>query len=514
MTVLRDVNVRGTNSAGAYVTGAMTVEGHQEVEVHGPLLPFGSVHTEKLRPIFQCDAVYGINTDNILTTTSATGTATASDSLITVATGTTNGAFATVQSRKRVVYHPGQGAIFRFTALFSSPVASSILVAGCGHAEDGFFVGYNGTSLGVLHSSRGVREVRTLTVTVGSSTAENVTVQLNGTNYTVAVTNSASTTKTAWEIAQGTYAGWRAEQIGATVLFINNSAGAKTGTYSLTGTTATGTFAQTKAGAAATDNWTTQANWNTDKLDGTGASGVTLDTTKINVFQIDLTYLGAGQIAFKCLVAASGNNPTWQTFHVMRFPNTRTQTTMRNPSMPFTAAAYSAGSTTNVSVSVGSFAGFVEGDAIVHGNRISYAQQSTSVTAAAYIPIFSIRNGRYFGGVSNQSVIKLLSVSGAVKHTQPVALYMIRDGTLAGTPSFTAYDTLSCAYQDTAATAVTFTNNRQLIGAWQLGETGNFAFQFQEDVTLQPGEMITVAAKASTGTPAYVLAALNTREDQ
>lgn len=37
------------------------VNGHPEVVIHGPRNPFGSIHTESLDPVFQYDAVYGIN---------------------------------------------------------------------------------------------------------------------------------------------------------------------------------------------------------------------------------------------------------------------------------------------------------------------------------------------------------------------------------------------------------------------------------------------------------------------
>jgi hypothetical protein len=40
----------------------------------------------------------------------------------------------------------------------------------------------------------------------------------------------------------------------------------------------------------------TQANWNVDKLDGTGASGVTLDMTKTQILWMDFEWLGVGQV--------------------------------------------------------------------------------------------------------------------------------------------------------------------------------------------------------------------------
>ena len=40
----------------------------------------------------------------------------------------------------------------------------------------------------------------------------------------------------------------------------------------------------------------TQANWNGDKLDGTGASGITLDVTKTQILYFDFEWLGVGQV--------------------------------------------------------------------------------------------------------------------------------------------------------------------------------------------------------------------------
>lgn len=46
------------------------------------------------------------------------------------------------------------------------------------------------------------------------------------------------------------------------------------------------------------ENVVTQANWNKDKLNGTGGSGITLDVTKINVWWLDYQWLGAGRVRF------------------------------------------------------------------------------------------------------------------------------------------------------------------------------------------------------------------------
>jgi len=501
-----------------------TEEGHLEVAIHDPILPFGAVNTESLVPIFQTDAVYGINSSEVLATIGhltggvSSGTNTGTNNLFKCSTGTTALSFATMQSRRRLRYRAGQGIVGRFAGYFTSPVANCILVAGFGTGESGFYFGYNGTTFGILHSTGGVREIQTLSLSAGAGGAENVTVTLGGIATVVAVT-SGSATAVAYQLSRATYVGWDAEQVGATVRFLAQSVGNKTGTFSLssTGTTA-GTFAETLAGVAATDTWYNQADWNGDVCDGSNSannkSGYDLDPSKGNVFQIDITYLGFGPIVFRIVTTSNGNNPTYTTVHSIKFPNTRTTTTLSQPSFPFTMAAYSAGSTTDASVSVGSFAGFVAGQKRLTGPRMTYSANSTAVTAAAYRALLTVRNDRVYATRANQSVINLLSFGGAIEDTTPVTVLLIKNAILAGTPNFQAWSANSSTYVDTAATTCTFTNNEQIIFSLPIGAGGSGSFAFSDDVTLQPGETVTIAAITVTGTAQYVLATLNTREDQ
>lgn len=505
--------IYGINDSGQRIPVPATSEGHLEIAIHSPRGPFGSVLVENLRPIVQKTATYGVDTVNNLVTTNASGTVTGSNQMWVCQTGTTIYGAGSLSSRKRVNYRPGQGIIGRFTAMFTSGVASSYQVVGIGNSEDSLSFGYVGTSFGILYGSKGAREVRTLTITTKSSNAENAVVTLNGTATNVAVTNGASTVTTAYEISKGTYAGWKAESIGSTVVFISDAVGAKSGSYSVSGTSVLGSFAQTKAGVALTEVFVPQTSWTGDKLNGDGASGITIDPTKLNVFQIDLQYLGAGAIVFKVEVCHPGNNPDFVTVHTIDLPNTLTTPSFGNPGFAFLCSAYSAGSTTNLTVKSASYALFVEGQKIHHGNRYSFRNTSTGVGSGSYLPLFTIRNTRYFGGMTNQQVVNFLSIGGANKHTSPVELFLFRDATLTGSPNFTQYSTGSASYVDTAATACSITDNYQLIWSGQMSDSGNIVFHFTDDITIQPGETMTLAARSVTGTPSYVNASLNIRED-
>jgi len=522
--------IQGIKDNGEFTFIPSTNEGHLEVAIHEPLLPFGSVHVENLTPVFQTDAVYGVNSGQIQTpVTSGSGVATANNNMFDVSTGTTIYSQGVLLGRKRLRYRPGQGVIGRFTALYTAPVAYSYAIAGFGTASDGVYFGYGdtndltNTSFGILYVRGGVREVKTLTVTTGATVASNVTITLNGTAFTVPVTASSNIQRTVYEISTYTsYTGWDAYASGATVVFVRKSAGVTAGTQTFgAGTTgAAATISQTKAGVASVDTFISQADWNSDKLDGSGGSGVTCDWTKGNVFQIGIQYLGFGAIVFKVETCLEGNNPIWVTAHVLNIPNTLTSPSFTNPSFPYTMAAYSAGSTTNVGVKTASFAGFIEGAKMLQGNRFSYFNQLTTVGATNFQALFTIMNTRYYGGKANQAVINLLSVSGAIKHTSPVIYYLIKGGTLLGNPNFTTLSTNSASVYDTTATTVTYTTGDQVLWTGHLGDTGEIDHHFgngsynAEELTLQPGEWITLAAKSTTGTPAYVTGSINTREDQ
>jgi len=492
------------------------------------------LHTEKLTPVFQTDFVYGVNNGQTTTTTSLSGTVTGADNLAVCSTGTTQYSQAVLLGRKRLRYRPGQGVVGRFTALYSSPVPYSYAIAGFGTASDGVYFGYGNTNdltdtdFGILYVKGGVREIKTLTVTVGATVASNVTITLNGVAFVVPVTASSNVQRTVYEISTFTgYTGWDAYANGATVIFVRKSAGttASTQTFAAGTTGASATIVQTKAGVASVDTFIPQTDWNGDKMDGTGGtsnpSGVLLDPTKGNVFEIGIQYLGFGAITFKIeTVSLGNNNATFTTVHTLKLPNSLTAPSFTNPSFPFTMAAYSAGSTTNVEVKVGSYAGFIEGSKTLQGNRFSYFNSLTTVGATNLQALFTVMNTRYYNGKANQSVINLLSASGALKHTSPVIYYLVKNGTLAGNPTFNHIASTSSSLYDTAATTVSYSNGDQLIWTGHLGDTGEIDHHFgngeynAEEVTLQPGEWVTLAARAVTGSPSYVTGSINTREDQ
>ena len=69
-------------------------------------------------------------------------------------------------------------------------------------------------------------------------------------------------------------------------------------------------------------------------------------------------------------------------------------------------------------------------------------------------------------------------------------------------------------YYDEAATTATISGNSQIVQVLPLGDSGSLQVPLEDTTVLQPGETLTVAATAVTGTSVWTIGTLNIREDQ
>lgn len=80
---------------------------------------------------------------------------------------------------------------------------------------------------------------------------------------------------------------------------------------------------------SAVDNTVTQANWNGDKLDGTGASGHTLDASTAQIWWCDIEWLGVGSVRTGFVI--NGQFIVCHTFH---HSNSINSVYMSTPNLP------------------------------------------------------------------------------------------------------------------------------------------------------------------------------------
>lgn len=111
---------------------------------------FGELLVANTTPKVLIHFPYNINTDIVTKTENASGTVTQSGQLAVISSGAATSSNASLQSNQVLEYHPGMGALARFTAIFTTGVAGNTQVAGVGDTTDGYFFGYNGTSFGIM----------------------------------------------------------------------------------------------------------------------------------------------------------------------------------------------------------------------------------------------------------------------------------------------------------------------------------------------------------------------------
>ncbi len=472
---------------------------------------FGEQSVAEPTPLVQVQFPYNIN-PRLVEVRANGGTVTQDTGRVKVSTGAGANQTAMMLTRDALHYAPGQGGLVRFTTVYTAGVANSVQLHGVGDAGDGYFFGFNGTAFGILRRIGGKSEIRTLTISTASSHADSITITLDGDTIAVTVTNTADKTLTANEIAAADYSnvgtGWRTFVNNDTVIFISYDTGTHTGTYDLTdATSAVGTFAQTVASAAVTDTWVAQTSWNGDKMDGTGVSGMTLDPTKGNVYQIQYQWLGFGQIRFFVEHDTDGE---FELVHTIDYANANTTPSILIPTLPLHMMARNAANTSDLVMFSSSMSGFIEGkETTIWPVRHSFSAEDTDVDEASEQPIASIRNDIVYQGRENRTRIWVRFIEiGASAGNKPVRIRIDINSTLTGS-AFAILDADdSVVSTDSTATALTG-GEAQFTLTLNSGDRQVIDLSSEEFI-LGPGTVFTVSAQqTAAGTNSTVDASIN-----
>lgn len=247
-------------------------------------------------------------------------------------------------------------------------------------------------------------------------------------------------------------------------------------------------------------------DWNHDKMDGTGPSGMVWDKTKGNIMQIAYPYLGYGSIKFSIQEEEHGHMTL---VHEIRYTNAHVNTQLSNPSLKFKAYATNSGNTTNLNSYVGSIGVFITGKRIFLGPQYGVSNIKTGVTTESNI--FAIRNATTYNGIVNTGVLRLRSLSFANDNATAIGqMRIIKGATIGGSPVFAPIS------GTTADNGVTITGGQSATSYDIAGTTGTGGYTAfntlasrntsQEidltpyNIFLSPGEVAIFAAQCSAAT--------------
>jgi hypothetical protein len=206
---------------------------------------------------------------------------------------------------------------------------------------------------------------------------------------------------------------------------------------------------RTYTSGAPVDTTITQANWNGDRLDGTGPSGRTIDVTKTQILAIDFEWLGVGDV--RCGFFEDGQFVICHTFHNDNIQTTVYMTTAILPvryEITNTASTASSSSMKQICSTVYSSGGYEQ-------TSIDHVARRTTVlgtinTAANFLPVVSIRlNSTALGAVVLPNRVQFLPTT-----SQNYEIALLKNPTLTGATWAATVPSDSNVQFDVAATAI------------------------------------------------------------
>lgn len=190
----------------------------------------------------------------------------------------------------------------------------------------------------------------------------------------------------------------------------------------------------------------TQANWNGDKLDGTGASGIVLDVTKTQILWADFEWLGVGQVRVGFF-----QDGTFVTCHTFDNENVQTAVYMTTAILPLryeitnTAATATASTMKQICSTVIVEGGYEQAVA----PQIARRTATLSTIGNTFLPLVSIRlNSAALGAVVLPQQVNVFPTTN-----QNYEIVLVKNSTLTGASWVTG--TFQNVDYDVTATAMT-----------------------------------------------------------
>lgn len=244
-----------------------------------------------------------------------------------------------------------------------------------------------------------------------------------------------------------------------------------------------------------------QSSWNGDKLDGTGASGLTLDLTKPQILWMDFEWLGVGNVRVGFII-----NGEYIVCHTYQNANvTGTSVYMTTAILPIRYEITNT-DTTASSSSLKQICSSVISEGGLQPYSIQHvAKMTTALTAVGttLVPLVSIRlASTALGAVVLPQAIKVLPVSA-----DDFEIQLVKNATLTGA-TYNAVASDANVEFDIAATAMTGGTITQIdyvassvLGNTPLNEPGIFNWDTQLGVSIGgTSDVYTLGARTISGT--------------
>jgi hypothetical protein len=477
--------------------------GADNVQISGPTSNFGEVSVVSNNPVAQGDFVYNINSQTFITGAFDGASVVQESGSAILQSGANPYGAANVELRRRLEYKPGQGSLIRATCLYGAPSSGNRQLIGAGSSECGYFIGYNSTDFGILHTETGQREIRRLDITTGAGTG-NVTVTLDGDSVIVPVVGGSNKSRTAYQLANADYSqvgdgGWLADTVSGSVFFISTrSETTFTGSYSVSGSSIVGNFTRLVPGEEQVNTFIPSGSFNKDKLDGTGPSGMILDPSKGNVYEIGIQYLGYGNATFSVEDPETG---FFHLFHIIKNANSRTTPVLKNPNLSIVASSRNIGGTTGSTLKTVSMAGYTQGKIEKYDPKFAKSFNFSGINKASYVPLALLKANRVFNNQSSFGEFDLLRIGASNEvNNKTLTIGFFLNPIVNGNVDFKYIDQGNSivSYAELAPATNTFANSPVPFFESVVGSTATILEQIEKfKYIFGPGDVLAIGIKTT-----------------
>ena len=161
---------------------------------------------------------------------------------------------------------------------------------------------------------------------------------------------------------------------------------------------------RTSTSGSPSDSFVNQADWNLDKMDGNGISGIMLDITKIQIFIIDFQWLGTGRVRFGFDI-----DDKIRYVHEANHANTIDKVYMTTPTLPIRYEIINTGiAASSTTLKETCCAVISEGGTVLPGFEFSVSNGINSRAITGRTPILAVRLLNSFNGKDNRKTLKFV----------------------------------------------------------------------------------------------------------
>jgi hypothetical protein len=204
---------------------------------------------------------------------------------------------------------------------------------------------------------------------------------------------------------------------------------------------------RTSTGGSVVNNAVDQADWNLDPLNGSGASGLTLNVANVFILVIDAQFLGMGRVRVGFDI---GGVIVYA--HEFRNANVLATPYVQSLHLPvqmlLTATSTADTKTCYFKCASVSSEGGLESDLAYH---FSTPEQTVSAASGAQTHILSLRPLTTFNSITNRSLIRMESVELLVTGNFPVLWQLCIGATFSAAPTYSSVNATYSASQYSSA---------------------------------------------------------------